>query len=196
MNPVLSIPLASLLLMACPSKTDPTSSGDAAGQQAGSTGSRVNEKTTAEGDVIVEVDLDADDQPDVYNYYDIVGEENTRVLLRKEVDLNRDGRIDVWTFFTKTGEVEREEMDSDFDGSVDWIDHYQGGKRVKTDVDTSHDGQFDLFKYYEAGRIKNRERDTNGDGRVDYWEYFDAEGKVAKVGWDIDNDGQMDVREE
>jgi hypothetical protein len=31
---------------------------------------------------------------------------------------------------------------------------------------------------------------------VDYWEYFNDKGQVAKIGRDIDGDGQMDVRED
>ncbi len=155
----------------------------------------IQERTTPEGDLVVEVDLDGDSQVDIYNYFRTIDDQN-RLLIRKEVDLNRDGKIDVWSYFTETGELEREEMDSDFDGKVDWIDHYKGEKRVMSEVDTKHDGVFDLFKYYEADHIKNKERDTNGDGRIDHWEYFDAEGNVIMVGWDIDNDGQMDIREE
>ncbi len=157
--------------------------------------SAVRERTTGDGNLVVEVDLDGDDQPDIYNYYRKLEGEG-RLLLRKEMDLNQDNRIDVWSFFTETGDLEREEMDGDFDGNIDWIDHYQGGKRVMSEIDTQNAGRFDLFKYYEQGTIRRKERDTTSDGQVDHWEYFDEKGNVVKVGWDIDGDGQMDVREE
>ncbi len=155
----------------------------------------VSEHTTADGNLVVEIDLDGDGQPDIYNYYRQLDAEG-RLLLRKEMDLNKDGRIDVWSFFTDTGALERENMDGDFDGNVDWVDHYQGGKRVMSEIDTQNSGRFDLFKYYESGHIRRKERDTSGDGQVDHWEYFDDDGQVIKVGWDIDGDGQMDMREE
>jgi hypothetical protein len=158
--------------------------------------SSVRERTTGDGNLVVEVDLDGDDQPDIYNYYRQL-DGGGRLLLRKEMDLNQDARIDVWSFYTETGDLDREEMDGDFDGAIDWIDHYQGGKRVMSEIDTQNTGRYDLFKYYESGKIRRKERDTTGDGQVDHWEYFDDEGKnVVKVGWDIDGDGQMDVREE
>lgn len=158
--------------------------------------SSVRERTTSDGNLVVEVDLDGDNQPDIYNYFRKLDGDG-RLLLRKEMDLNQDARIDVWSFYTETGDLEREEMDGDFDGNIDWIDHYQGGKRVMSEIDTQNTGRFDLFKYYESGKIRRKERDTTGDGKVDHWEYFDDEGKnVVKVGWDIDGDGQMDVREE
>jgi antitoxin component YwqK of YwqJK toxin-antitoxin module len=155
----------------------------------------VRERETADGNLVVEVDLDGDDQADIFNYFRKLEGEG-RLLIRKEMDLNKDSRIDVWSFFTETGALEREEMDGDFDGNIDWIDHYQGGKRVMSEIDTQNTGRFDLFKYYEGGNIRRKERDTTGDGNVDHWEYFDDEGNVVKVGWDIDGDGQMDVRED
>lgn len=156
----------------------------------------LREQATPDGNLIVEVDLDGDGRADIYNYFRQL-EDGGRLLLRKELDLNRDGRIDVWSFYTEAGVMEREEMDGDFDGNVDWVDHYQGDKRVMSEIDTKNSGRYDLFKYYEGDHIRRKERDTNGDGRIDHWEYFDEKGEnVIKVGWDIDGDGQMDVREE
>ncbi len=192
------------LLSGCPKNTETTTA------QKTSTLSAVVEESTKDGGVVVQVDLNADGKADIYNYYRLLEDEG-RVLLRKELDLNQDGRIDVWSYFTETGVQEREEMDSDFDGDVDWVDHYQSGKRVMSEIDTRNQGQFDLFKYYESktgedlpggaqgapkGIIRRKERDTNGDSQIDHWEYFDDKGNVIKVGWDIDGDGQMDVREE
>ncbi len=152
------------------------------------------EKASNDGLILVEIDLNSDGRPEVFNYY----RERTqadRLLVRKEVDLNKDSRIDVRSFYDETGTLTREEMDGDFDGQVDWVDHYQGERRVMSEVDTDYNGVFDLFKYYEGGNVKRKERDTDGDGRVDFWEHFDAEGNVDKVGRDTDGDGQMDVRE-
>ena len=157
--------------------------------------SSVKERTTTEGNLVVEVDLDGDGSPDIYNYFKQLDDEG-RLLLRKEMDLNQDSRIDVWSFYTELGALEREEMDGDFDGNVDWIDHYQGGKRVLSEVDSEFDGQIDLWKFYENERVRRKERDSNGDGMVDYWEYLNDDGQVVKTGRDVDGDGQMDIRDD
>lgn len=155
----------------------------------------VQERRTSDGNLIQEIDFDANGRPEVFNYYR-AADDKSRVLLRKESDLNRDGKIDVYSFFTDSGALDREEMDSDFDGAVDWVDHYQAGQRVSTEVDTDHNGKYDLFKYYSGGKITNEERDTNGDTRIDFWATFDTSGNVKNEGWDVDGDGKMDVRQE
>jgi hypothetical protein len=183
------LPLLLCPLFACgPKNTDANNaSEDVAGT--------LSERTTGDGLVEQQIDLNGDGRADVFNYYQDRGE-GTRLLIRKEVDLNWDGRLDVRTWFDPAGTIEKEEMDGDFDGRVDWVDHYQGGKRVLSEVDTDYDGNFDLFKVYESGRVRSKQRDTDGDGEVDFWEYLDDNGNVVKTGRDIDGDGVMDVRED
>jgi hypothetical protein len=111
-------------------------------------------------------------------------------------DLNLDGKVDVRTTFDDAGQRVKEEMDGDFDGRTDWVDHYISGKRTVSEVDTDFNGTFDLFKYYENSKVRRKERDTNADGRVDAWEYLDENGTVVKTGKDVDGDGKMDVREQ
>ena len=182
----LLLPSTLLLLTACDTKgsTDAVSAADRAGT--------LNERTTEDGLTEQQLDLNGDGKPDVFNYYR--GE--ARLLVRKEVDLNWDSRVDVRSWFDASGQLEKEEMDGDFDGRVDWVDHYQGGKRVLSKVDTDYDGQFDLYKIFESGRVRRKERDTNGDGNIDFWEYLDESGRVVKIGRDVDGDGVMDVRQD
>ena len=148
-----------------------------------------------EGHLLQEIDLNSDGSPDIYNYFR-ERENAPRLMLRKEIDLDRDGRVDVRTYFTDEGTLEREEMDGDFDGHFDWVDHYQSGERVMSEQDTDNDGQMNVFSYYEKGKITRKERDTNADGLIDYWERFDAEGNVTKIGRDTDGDGKLDERDE
>jgi hypothetical protein len=155
----------------------------------------LSEAPNADGLIAQQIDLNADGQMDVTNYFR-ERDDAPRLLVMKEMDLNWDGRIDVRTWFEPDGAIEREEMDGDFDGIVDWVDHYQGGTRVTSDIDTDNDGKFDLFKTYEQGRVRSKERDTNGDDKIDYWEYLDSEGNVTKTGRDVDGDGVMDIRED
>lgn len=155
----------------------------------------LSETPTDDGLTQQKIDLDGDAVADVSNFWR-ERSDGPRQLIRKESDLNRDGKIDVRTWFDSSGQIEKEEMDGDFDGRVDWTDHYQGGKRVLSEVDTDYDGAYDLFKVYEDGKVRRKERDTNGDGQLDFWEYLDEQGNVVKVGRDVDGDGVMDVRED
>lgn len=173
----------------------------ACGPKAGTTESPVStagilsEEPTDDGLVKQLVDMDGDGDPDIFNFYRERAD-GPRLLVLKHSDLDRDGKMDVRTHFDITGRIEKEEMDGDFDGTVDWVDHYQGGKRTLSEVDTNYDGTFDLFKIYESGTVRRKERDTNFDGTIDFWEYLDDQGNVTKVGRDIDGDGVMDIRED
>lgn len=157
--------------------------------------SLLSERPTDSGLVEQQIDLNGDEVADVYNFFRERSEAN-RLLVRKEVDLNWDSKIDVRTWFTADGAIEKEEMDGDFDGRVDWIDHYKGGRRVMSEVDTDYNGAMDLFKYYENGKLRRKERDAKGDGRIDFWEYLDEKGNVLRTGRDLDGDGVMDIRED
>lgn len=179
-----------LTLLGCASKLPPS---ETAYQAQLKESARLTERPTDDGLIEQRIDLNGDNRPDIFNFYR-ERLEAPRLLVRKETDLNLDGQIDVRTWFDDNGRMEKEELDGDFDARVDWVDHYQGGKRVLSEIDTDHDGGFDLVKYYEGGKIRRKERDTNGDGRPDWWEYFDDAGKVIKTGQDMDGDGVMDLR--
>jgi hypothetical protein len=157
---------------------------------------RVNEENL----VAQDVDLDSDGEPDIKNYYR-ERSDAPRLLVRKELDLNRDGKVDVVSFFDEDGILDREEMDSDYDGQFDWTDHYQKGVRVMSQYDTDADGNPNVFKYYIRGddgviRLDRKERDEDGDGKIDVWERFSAAGEVIRTGRDTDGDGKVDIREE
>jgi len=152
----------------------------------------VRERSVSAELVLEEVDLDRDGRPDVYNHY----RERTRaprLLVRKEVDVNRDGALDMVSYFDDQGDLEREEMDRDFDGRFDWVDHYRGGQRAMSEYDTSSDGFPDVFDYYEEGQIAYKERDTDADGTIDYWELY-RDGRVVRTARDVDGDGEVDER--
>ena len=146
------------------------------------------------GLIVQEVDLTGDGRPDIFNYFRERGDE--RHLVRKELDLNRNGKIDVISHFNDAGQLEKEEMDGDFDGNFDWVDYYQDGVRVMSEVDTNYDGVPNIWSYYEEGRIVRKERDTTGDGRIDYWERFDEDGRVITTGRDTTGDGKVDQRDD
>lgn len=170
----------------------------ACGQKKAQTGLRkaaVISMTPAEDGLTKQaIDINGDGRADVFNYIK-EREDAAPLMVRKESDLNWDGRIDLRAWFDDNGVITKEEMDGDFDGRVDWVDHYQGDRRVMSEIDTDFDGIFDLFKYYEGKVVRRVERDSDHDGKVDFWEYFDDQGNVVKTGKDLDGDGVMDVRE-
>lgn len=163
--------------------------------------SSVREKVLeSEGLVRQDIDLDTDGQPEIFNFFRERADA-PRLLVRKELDLNRDGRVDIVSWFDPDGNLEKEEMDGDYDGHFDWTDHYKSGKRVMSEYDTDYDGKPNVYKYYNVGedgvaRLDRKERDTDGDGKIDVWERFNNEGEVVRTGRDTDGDGKMDVREE
>ncbi len=184
-----------LTLIGCPTTGDvATAASSAAPTIPQGTAAILSTRATADGLNEVQVDLDGDQKADIINYYRESG--GNKLLLKKDVDLNRDGKIDVRSEFDEAGLRVKEEMDGDFDGRADWVDHYIQGKRSMTEVDTDFNGTFDLFKYYENGRVRRKERDTNSDARIDFWELLDEGGNVVKTGRDKDGDGSMDEREQ
>lgn len=182
------------LLAGCPKA--PAASTSTVGASEVAIAGHMTTSVTPEGLTQVKVDLNKDGRSEITNYYRDRGPDTPRLLMRKETDLNHDGKIDVRTNFDDGGQRELEEMDGDFDGRVDWVDHYIGGKRTTSNVDTDFNGSFDMVKYYEAGKIRSKERDTDADGKMDMWEYLDETGAVVKTGRDIDGDGKMDQRGE
>lgn len=181
----LVVSVAALTMVACAGKKDPT---------AVPTASVLSLAPSSDGLTLQTIDINGDGKPDVFNYLR-EREGGSAIMVRKETDLNWDSRIDVRAWFDESGVLTREEMDGDFDGKVDWTDHYHSGTRAMSEVDSNFDGAFDLFKYYEGSILRRKERDTNSDGKIDQWEYFDDKGIVTKVGKDIDGDGVMDQRE-
>lgn len=162
---------------------------------------RIREKAMPEeGLVRQSIDLNRDGTPEIYNFFRERAD-GPRLLVRKELDLNRDGDIDIISWFDEQGLLEREQMDSDYDGKLDWTDHYKGGLRVMSEYDTDYDGKPNVYKYYSIGedkvaRLDRKERDSDGDGQIDVWERFNADGEVVRTGRDTDGDGKMDIREE
>ncbi len=161
--------------------------------------SQVTERVLSDQNLVQQdVDLDVDGTPEIINFYR--ERSNDRLLVKKKLDLNRDGQMDLISYFHDTGKLEREEMDSDYDGTFDWTDHYRDGKRVMSEYDTETDGRPNVFKYYDTSEgvtfLSRKERDTDGDGKIDVWERVGQDGTVIRTGKDTDGDGKMDERSE
>lgn len=161
-------------------------------------GTKTTESVTEEGLIVESVDLNLDGRPNILNYWRDIGNDRRR-LVRKKTDLNLNGTFDIVSHFDESGALVLEEMDTDFDGRIDWIDHYKDGQRTMSEVDTSFDGRTDTFVYFEpdgsgTNVLTRKERDTNGDGQIDTWERFGPDGVVVRMGRDTTGDGKMDQR--
>ena len=98
-------------------------------------------KCDTRGKRVVQLDLNRDKQPDVWNIYSkrTEGGATVDVLTCKAIDLNFDGRRDMWKYYNNAGALEREEMDLDFDGRVDIVSFRRNGKIFRQEMDTNYD---------------------------------------------------------
>lgn len=189
--------LPALALSACKKEGEVQSASSAAAAAE----NRIREvPAPVEGQVIVEVDVDGDGRAEVWNVHQ-QHEDGSRTRVRKDTDLDRDGRADIISEFDAAGALRMERLDGDFDGVFEWVDHYQGGRRVFAEVDTNLDGTSDVFYYYAtgedpAGVLERRERDTDFNGLVDLWERYGTDGALIVSARDTDGDGTPDVRSE
>lgn len=62
------------------------------------------------------------------------------------------------------------EMDTNYDGKVDRVEHYNAeGIVVRLETDTNGDGIMDEWIVFENGSPVKKEKDTNNDGAPDVW---------------------------
>ncbi len=146
-----------------------------------------------------EFDRNSDKKPDIINVYkkkgpvQEEGADDSPLLFIKIMDLNLDVRYDVYRFYDESGAVVKEELDLDFDGKIETVNHYRGGVVVLKEIDSQFDEKTDIWKYYdENGVLVRLEEDQDGDGRVDYWETYSG-GVLERVEKDTDRDGKPDI---
>lgn len=150
------------------------------------------------GDTTIErYDLNGDGRPDLFKTYVLRGppgepEKRTQLLARQDLDLDFDGTVDVRRHFNETGNVVREEMDLDFDGAFDAVDFYSDGVLFRRDLAFNFDGKPSVVKYYNQNKLARKERDTTGDGRLDTFEFYEN-GKLIRIGVDKDGDEKPDI---
>ena len=147
---------------------------------------------------ISEYDTSGDEYPDVRKVFLRVGEPPLQnlILVCRESDLNADGTRDVVRYYTDEGRPLREESDRDFDGRMDQIIFFEGGRISRMERDTVGNGMVDEKIFYEGGRPLRSERDmaarsTSSEWKPDRWEYYE-EGRMVRMGVDLDGDGRVD----
>jgi hypothetical protein len=120
------------------------------------------------------------------------GPDRQRVLICREIDTNLDGIKDVVRKYNDKGEALFEEADSNYDGRIDTWLTFSKGRLAEAKLDTDYDGNPDLWEYYSNGKITRAKRDTNHDGKPDRWEIYGGDGRLERIGVDLDNDERVD----
>jgi hypothetical protein len=159
----------------------PTAAGDA---PLGSRGdARVRQQCNPEGRRVREVDVNNDGEPDIRHVY----EGDREVCI--QFDMNFDGLVDVTRFFGPDGSIVQEEHDFDFDGRIDQISYFEGGRLVRKELDTNFNNRIDTWVWCDGALVERQERDRHHTGRVDTWEFFER-GVLREARYDDNNDGQ------
>jgi len=133
-------------------------------------------------------DTNADGKPDIVKVMS-GGREVCRM-----VDLNHDDKPDAYIYFDASGNIRRRESDFDRDGKIDEIAYYTAGVITRKDRETNLDGKLDTWDFYEGGKIHHRMRDSDGDGKVDQWWTWANPDKIecAVIASDHNGDGKPD----
>ncbi len=132
--------------------------------------------------------------PNVRRVFAIVGQgpDRQRILVCRETDTNLDGTKDVVRKYNDKGESLFEEADTNYDGKIDtWIT-FSKGRIAEMKLDSNYDGNPDEWKFYSGGRLIRAKRDTNNDSKPDVWEMYGTDGRLERMGVDIDNDERVD----
>jgi hypothetical protein len=149
------------------------------------------------GNRVDALDTNGDGKADIRKVFDkSSGHELCRV-----VDLNHDGKADLYEYFDGSGTVRRREFCYDDTGTVNAIEHYEGGKLVRREYDAAGQHRVDTWDFFDpsvapdpkTGRPVHpvrRERDTTGDGHVDQW--WTWNGDKVTIAVDSTGDGKPD----
>lgn len=97
-------------------------------------------------------------------------------------------------FHSSQEDGETIEMDSNDDGSVDYLIRTSSkGEKSAEMLDYDHNGRMDDFYYYDEGVLISRAIDSNADGRIDIWVYLDEGVYVKRYERDVDYDGEIET---
>lgn len=137
-----------------------------------------------------QVDVNQDGYADLVTLY--ASEAGGDVIACKQADLNFDGRLDAFIHYAPSGDVIREQYDTDFDGRIDMGRYYELGKLVRDELDLNQDGFADSWRIYDDGRLVRVETDRDGDGRADMFTYYVGK-QIDRIGYDVNGDGKVDT---
>lgn len=83
--------------------------------------------------------------------------------------------------------------DRDADGRIDYnLQINEWGRKKYEELDFNYDGTMDDFYYYDDGVLERREVDSNFDDAVDIWVYIYEGVYIERYEYDKDFDGEVD----
>ncbi|MBN2694329.1 hypothetical protein JXR93_06670 [bacterium] len=158
-----------------------------------------------EDDPMVErFDVNQDGVADMWKIYQNIvdGDQTKKVLIRREIDLTYDNNVNYIKFYTPNGDIEKEYLDKDSDGTIESIRHYESNTVSKIEEFTKNPIKegltlnpdikpFKIYYYNPNGVLKKITKDNTGDGQEDYFLYY-ISGKLDRIGIDEDGDLKID----
>ena len=156
----------------------------------------LKETRSEDGLLVRPFDTNGDGEADVVKYFEERPDPDDptkllRSMSKLEMDLSYDGIINVERTYGKLGKLKTESVDTDLDGRMDIVSHYDGGQLNRKQVLESSSGNTKETRYYASDELIRVERDTTGDSKVDYWEYYE-QGILERIGRDFNADGRAD----
>ena len=147
----------------------------------------VYEETTGKLQLL-KYDANGDGTIDTWSYMD-----GARVV-RIELDPDQNNIIDRWEYYRPDHTIEKVGTSRAGDSTPDsWAFFDQNGAMTRLELSSRRNGTIDRVEYYEGGTRVRAEEDTNADGRVDKWETYDG-SRLASVALDTRQRGTPDRR--
>lgn len=116
----------------------------------------------------------------------------THNLNRRVLDQNRDGISDRVITYEGLGGARIEELDTDFNGTVDrWDTFGPEGQRLRSATARIGDRPDRIASYSRAGELNRVETDSDLDGNFEHVQIFER-GVLAEVRLDSDHNGRTD----
>lgn len=137
-----------------------------------------------------QVDVNQDGWADLVTLYST--EAGGEKVSCKQADFNFDGRLDAFIHYAATGDVTREQFDTDYDGRIDMGRYYELGKHLRDELDLNQDGFADSWRVYDDNRLVRVETDRDADGRADMFTYYIGK-QIDRIGYDVNGDGKVDT---
>jgi len=106
-----------------------------------------------------------------------------------EDDTDGDGKTDRWSHY-RGGQLERDEMDDNFDGMPDSCFVLKDNRVVRREADSNFDGKIDIWTRYFEGRPDTTRADTDFNGRPDVTHRHSA-GVTVSADWVDQDSGKL-----
>lgn len=141
---------------------------------------------------LVKIDSNMDGKVDLIQY-----KEND-VLMTEQTDADFDTKYDIFTEYYSDGKKKKEGNDQNQDGVPDDFYYFlKTGETDRQELDTNFDKKPDYWVQYEYDKTRKLKkciliRDSNFDGKPDEWHYTNEYRQVVKIEKDTNFDGKPD----